>query len=514
MNEKWEISKIKTVVLELGTDFFNKNTIKETIEFIELMKQKNIKVCYYSITLSDASEMSKLFFENSIELLENDVIYSEEQLSQMNTEFIFICASLLSINVAKKNSNCLPILVSGLLSEPISDAIVVKSIQKIICLFDLNEDSAICRLMQFSTFDSVRNAILEPYLNVLQNLEEVYIFGAQRLGQKLNDYFTRAGIQVLGFIDNDINKQGKMFCGKQVISLKNLSDKKNAVIVTASTWYLYEMQEQLKGNGFVHYISFAVLSLFDFKKFPFEFTFEKLQEDLIANRLKYVSLYLNIAGDKSRQVLDNIIKFRLTLNPSFTKTVCDDITKEYFDDEIIKLHDNEVFVDGGGFDGDTSELFIKKTGRNYKKIYFFEPDNTLFLRARENLKSYDNIEFINKGLFSEEKVVRFNVTGNLDGNIDDNGSIEITVTSIDQAIKDKITFIKLDIEGSEEEALIGSSKHLRCQPAKIAIAAYHKARDIWRLPELIMSLNETYEFYIRHYSKSTLDTIVYAIPIV
>ena len=47
--------------------------------------------------------------------------------------------------------------------------------------------------------------------------------------------------------------------------------------------------------------------------------------------------------------------------------------EEYFDEKVI-LTDQEVFIDCGGFDGDTSVEFIERCGGKYDNIIIFEPE--------------------------------------------------------------------------------------------------------------------------------------------
>ncbi len=91
--------------------------------------------------------------------------------------------------------------------------------------------------------------------------------------------------------------------------------------------------------------------------------------------------------------------------------------------------------------------------------------------------------------------------------------IEIPVCALDEICVDNdVSFIKMDIEGSEKNALIGAENTIRrCKP-KLAISIYHKNEDIWELPEMILQMNENYRLYLRHYSLAGEDTVLYAIP--
>ena len=55
-----------------------------------------------------------------------------------------------------------------------------------------------------------------------------------------------------------------------------------------------------------------------------------------------------------------------------------------------------------------------------------------------------------------------------------------------------MTYIKMNIEGAELDALKGAKQAIiRCKP-KLAISAYHRPSDLWQVPELIGSLCPDY----------------------
>ena len=401
-------------------------------------------------------------------------------------------------------AGCLSVLITDTIL-PYNDTIIVDNIVKIKSLFELQ--TGFSKLLQIRTYESLRSEILEPYAGVLENLKKVYIFGAQRLGEKIYKQCTQSGIEVLAFIDNDTNKQGKYFLEKSILSLSEVKDK-NSIIIIASTTYLGDILKQLKKLTYKNYIPYPILSIYNGDNFLPEYTFYNMQQDLVDNKFKYISLLLSVVDDKSRETLDKLINFRLSLDPS-----CLDYSSanHYFEQEIYKIGNDEVFIDGGGYTGDSTQDFIERVNGEYQKIFVFEPDNNLFKEATENLKGQQNIYFIQKGLYSKDGSVTFNATGELDGSITDEGNHLIEVTSIDSAIQDKITFIKLDIEGAEADALMGAKNHLIRDSPKLAIACYHKSEDLWHLPQTISKINNNYRFFFRHYSQTSLETVLYCV---
>ena len=83
------------------------------------------------------------------------------------------------------------------------------------------------------------------------------------------------------------------------------------------------------------------------------------------------------------------------------------------------------------------------------------------------------------------------------------GGTIIPVVSLDEYLKEKhVTFIKMDIEGSEMEALRGAEHIIRTQHPKLAISVYHCRDDVWRVPMLLLEYYPAYRLYYRVYAFS------------
>ena len=92
------------------------------------------------------------------------------------------------------------------------------------------------------------------------------------------------------------------------------------------------------------------------------------------------------------------------------------------------------------------------------------------------------------------------------------GSITIEVDTLDNLVKEKVTFIKMDIEGAEELAIEGMKNHILNDYPKMAISVYHKADDFWKITEQILNIRNDYDIYMRHYTEGTDETIMFFIP--
>ena len=167
----------------------------------------------------------------------------------------------------------------------------------------------------------------------------------------------------------------------------------------------------------------------------------------------------------------------------------------------------------GGYIGDTLLDLAAFWGRNWKKVYSWEPDE----KNRKHLvqickeQKYQNVEIIPYGLWNERTELHFNQRG-IGSKISESGTKVIVVDTIDNVCgNDRVTFIKLDIEGSEVEALRGAERIIRRDRPRLAISIYHKPEDYFEIPLLIREMVPEYKLYIRHHKPSAADTVLYAI---
>lgn len=191
--------------------------------------------------------------------------------------------------------------------------------------------------------------------------------------------------------------------------------------------------------------------------------------------------------------------------------------EQYFDPTIVKLHENEVFVDAGVLNLYTSLRFIEECRKNKIenfKIYAFEPDYISYQRCLDIQKQMSDVDLqlYNKGLWHENAMLQFDEMGNGGSHItQQTTSTSIEVTSLDNCVTDKVTFIKMDIEGAELNALKGSKEIIKRYKPRLAISIYHKKEDLIEIPAYINEIVPEYRLYIRHYSNAAIETILYAV---
>lgn len=219
-----------------------------------------------------------------------------------------------------------------------------------------------------------------------------------------------------------------------------------------------------------------------------------------------------LSDDLSRKIMSNFLKAKLSGNSRYLNE--GDVVKlsgtEYFN-EIFPAFKDEIFIDGGAYNGDTYKAF-RKRDISYKRYYAFEPDPYNYRLLKSELEEDTKAYAYNYGLYSRRMSLRFDEKGSMSSRMTDRtqGTIEVEVVDIDTMVPDA-TYIKLDIEGSELEVLAGAEQTIRCNKPKLAICCYHKSEDIWRIPLYIQEICPDYRMYYRLYQREWCrDLVLYA----
>lgn len=344
----------------------------------------------------------------------------------------------------------------------------------------------------------------------------VVIFGAARMGRVFKANLEREGVRIIAFGDSSPGKWGTEIGGTPVLSPDALMEKNfEAPILVASLIYETEICCMLKERGLgnvypLWYLNHKHPDLFVSPEY--RGVFGSLFTETAAEDI--AKLWVLLADDESRKVLHNLVRFRLTFDKRYIDAVCSN-NLQYFEQGIVHLIDDTIFLDCGAYTGDTVECFHRQTGGHFKLAYCFEPDpeNYRVLDERAAVLAPGRIIPVRCGLYSSSGNIRFQATGTIDARlIDCEGSIPVPVVSIDDymADKDPPTYIKMDIEGAEREALEGARSTIRRWKPELAVSVYHKATDLWEIPLLMKSLNPGYKLYLRHYTTEIIDTVCYA----
>ena len=315
--------------------------------------------------------------------------------------------------------------------------------------------------------------------------------------------------------DNDQAKWGKTYHNDlKCISPDELEKYKDDIAILITTQHYKKIYQQLLKKGFKKIFAVTEYRLLNDVYFKNKQNLQKIKK----NALKVMDI---LEDERSKDIMLTLIKnwFDFDVDEiGYEEIFTND---QYYPAGIIKLSDNESFVDVGAYNGDTVFDFLKRTNNNFDSIFAFELDNKNFKemelsvdKLETNLKR--KIKLYNLGLLDEEKNVYYETGGsgmqstfiNVINTASDSGK---TVRLYDVLKNEKVTFIKMDIEGSEPKALLGAEEIIIKQKPKLAICVYHKPEHLWEIPLYLKKIVPEYKIFFRHHTPLEYETVCYAV---
>jgi FkbM family methyltransferase len=225
---------------------------------------------------------------------------------------------------------------------------------------------------------------------------------------------------------------------------------------------------------------------------------------------RFEAVFARLADSESKAVFNQLMAYRLTADPAHMQGFRVRLREQYFEPFLGDLSD-VTLADCGGYDGDTTELFVERYP-DYRRIYFFEPSAAHMQRARTKLAGIRDLVFIESGLSNEPGNLQFDANAGSASAISSAGGTRIEVTTLDACVKAPLGFIKMDVEGWEHAALQGARRHIREEAPSLAIAVYHDIADFYRIPEYVLALQPSYDIRLRHYTEGWSETVMYFVP--
>lgn len=352
--------------------------------------------------------------------------------------------------------------------------------------------------------------------------ESIVIYGCGRLGRKLANALMQKGTPALAFVDTNPELQGQEVEGIPVYSIADAATifGVDAVIVVA-VWspgrerrYNY-IKNKLQHAGCKNVAHF--LPLF-WKHAEFLLPHHRLDlpSRLLKNSLKIRRVFDLLSDESSRK--EFLFQLRWLVFRLDSLQNINPIKETYFPDDLFKLSNNECFVDCGAFDGDTLQAFILRNNDQFSSIVAFEPDPENYNNLTKYVKSLpieigQKIKVQKSALGSSQGIVRFDAIGSVASRITSTGSIEVVLQRLDDCLNGIIpTYIKMDIEGFEIDALKGGAQVIKKHHPKLAICVYHTQDHIWEIPLEVNNLNPHHRLYLRRYDDEFGDVVCYSVP--
>lgn len=316
----------------------------------------------------------------------------------------------------------------------------------------------------------------------------ILIYGTGNGADKIIDELNRLEIAVSGVFVSDGFVRNRTFRGFNVISYSDAKKQFGDFLVLISFGSQRpEVLENIKKIASERETYSVDVPVYSENIFNREFYENHISE------IEKVKTFLS--DDKSREVYENIIRFKLT-GEIECLTSCETPREEAYEN-ILKLSNDEIYMDLGAFIGDTVAEFLENTV-SYRKIYAVEPDMKNFRKLEKNTENLENIQRLNVCVSDFCGDAQFSKDGGRNSSADKTGTV-VKCMTVDSIVgENDVSYIKFDVEGLEKEAISGAEKTIkRCKP-KMLISCYHRSEDIFAIALQIMSLRDDYKVYLRH----------------
>ena len=366
------------------------------------------------------------------------------------------------------------------------------------------------RLLQRIDYHKIEQVI--ERLTTIQ--QEIIIFPAGEVGKDLLRIMQGFGVHISAFGDNSADKIGKRIENLPILSFAEISENhRNAIILIGSRPYADEIIHQFLNDGFAsdHIV---------FEEFAGYAAMVRLDiSALLQKNSEKIQRVQALLSDKSSQdVLYGYLNYLQTFDAAYIQQIKSPEIM-YFDGSLFRLSKHETVVDGGGYIGDTFSVFAQ-LAQSFDTYFLCEPISENMQKARTKLngmKFSGCVRYFETALWDCDTSLNFDEHGAA-SSVQPMG-ITVAASPLYDLVEEKnVTMIKLDVEGSENKALLGARKTItRCRP-KLAVCVYHYNNtvehgsfDILDLPLLINQLCPDYRIYLRHYGSGLTDTVCYAL---
>lgn len=146
-------------------------------------------------------------------------------------------------------------------------------------------------------------------------------------------------------------------------------------------------------------------------------------------------------------------------------------------ERVEQLREGDVVVDAGAYPGDYTLFAADKVGP-HGRVFAIEPDplNRAHLKKQITKSGMNNVTIVPTGLWSETTTLSLDSDGVASAVSSDGENERIPVTTLDALMStwglDQVDVLKMDIEGSELQALKGAGEFLKtCR--YVCVASYH-----------------------------------------
>jgi FkbM family methyltransferase len=341
------------------------------------------------------------------------------------------------------------------------------------------------------------------------------LFGAGAWGRLTLSGLRKAGVEPAVFVDNNPTKWGMEVDGLGVLSLTDAADRFGKRVPFVVTVYTGDkVRRQVRETG-LRAVPFPVLAL-RFPSILMPHNCVDFPHKMVGHAARIREGLSLWADEASRREYVAQVRYRLSFDDRVPP--CLPPAETYFPDDLIVPADDEVFVDCGAYDGDSVRDFLRRRGNKFSRIIALEPDPQNIARLKASIASLadnlrEKVEVVAVAAGSRHGTVHFDATGTVGSAVGEGGTLEVSTAPLDDVLREyHPSYIKMDIEGAEPDALAGAREVILRDLPVLAVCLYHRQEDLWQIPLQIRQITDRYHFFLRRYSDDCWEQVCYAIP--
>ncbi len=327
----------------------------------------------------------------------------------------------------------------------------------------------------------------------------ITVYGMGNGADKIIAELSKRNIEVADFFASDGFVRGHSFHGKRVLSFSEVKEKyEKFIILLAFGSSLSDVMARIYDIADEHELYAPDVPVCGGPLFDADF--------YLANKEKFDAVRALFADEKSKEVYNDLISYKLSGDISFLRHA--DTPKEEALTDILS-GGYTAYADLGAYNGDT----IRETLAFFptvKKITAFEPSPKTYHKLMRYLDTVEGVELTPFNLCAWDKAESVVLTDGSGRNTAIGGGADMKTKSgavvhtsecdsLDNRAnyQNEKLFIKYDVEGAEKEALLGSVNMIQNNETELLVSLYHKSEDLFSLPLMLRKMMPDHKFYLR-----------------
>ena len=194
------------------------------------------------------------------------------------------------------------------------------------------------------------------------------------------------------------------------------------------------------------------------------------------------------------------------------------VREQYRLEGRVEVRPGDVVLDLGAYKGESSVWLARQAGPS-GLVLALEPNPVSRAFLKRNVARAENlgispIRILPVAAGSSHRREKFVGTAEGCSRLDTGGAMTVDVTTLDDVVLEheltRVDFVKMDIEGGEVDALKGARKTILQYAPRLAVSAYHLARDLPDIVSLVRELRPDYRFFLSQKSPGLYETMLFA----